>query len=829
MKLPLNLAKEFTKLPANVKTTVEILASRVGEVESYSDISKKYENIVIAVIKEKQDHPDADKLAIYKISTGKGEEIQVVAGDKTLEINDKVAYIKPKGIVPSTYNTDKPFTISTIEMRGITSHGMMCSEKELNIGSNHKTVLKLAPSAPVGEDFATYYELNDTVVDIENKALTNRGDLFGIIGLARELSGTQGIPFISPDWYLEPQINLEPAETCLNFDVDNQAEPLCSRYCAIAISNIQVKDSPIWLKSALLKSDIKPINNIVDITNYLMILTGQPIHAFDFDKVVKHDTKQADMGHIVIRTAIAGESIHALDGNIYELNDRNLVIANSQHPIGIAGIIGGVDTQIDKNTKNIILESANFDRYNLRRSSMELGIITEASTRYTRSQSPYHCLPVLSHATELITELCNGQISSTLVDSYPLKEEINQISIDINKLNTKLGFNLNQEELIKLLENIEYKHTSSKNKYITFQIPLFRQDIEIEEDVYEDVARIYGYEKITPVLPEKTITATSLPKMTSLKSNIRDILSNSGCNELLTYNFVSMDLLKKANQDPNICLKLRNPLSKDLELMRPSVLASLLDKTLLNTQEGINTFGIYELGLSHQKDNLDKEELPLEQWKLSFVFSDNTNTLSGNPFFQSKRYLEKVLHKVNIQNLSYELATDIDYNSTPIWVKTLLNSFESNSSAIVSTVVGKTKVILGIVGEINNEVKHNLSLNDFTCAFEINLESVLQAQLSTNKYLESSKFPYITQDICFVTPTKVTYAELLLLVKKTIKKKNIQSNIECIDIYRKEGSDTRNITLRISITNTTKTLQDKDYQMIREKIKKKVTQIDISM
>ncbi|MCD4811673.1 phenylalanine--tRNA ligase subunit beta [bacterium] len=829
MKLPLNIAKQYTKLPKEVKTTVEILASRVGEVESYSNISEKYKNVVIATIKQKSDHPDADKLAIYQISVDNDKNIQVVAGDKTLEVGDKVAYIKPKGIVPSTYNTEKPFTIDSVEMKGVTSNGMMCSEKELNIGPNHEKVLKLPQDAPIGENFSDYYELNDTVVEIENKALTNRGDLFGIIGLARELAGSQGLQFTSPNWYKETQIELQPSETCLNFDIDNQAKALCPRYCAIAMSNIQVEDSPTWLKSALLRSDIKPINNIVDITNYLMILTGQPVHAFDFDKVMKHDTKQADMGHIVIRTAKTGEKIHALDGNIYELNDRNLVIANSQHPIAIAGITGGIDTQIDKNTTNIILESANFDRYNLRHSSMELGIITEASTRYTKSQSPSMCLPILSHAVELITELCNGQISSTLMDSYPVKEEVDQISINIDKLNTKLGLNLNSEELIKLLENIEYKNTDSKDKYITFQIPVFRQDIEIEEDIYEDVARIYGYEKIIPVLPEKAITATSLPKMMTLKNNIRNILSNSGCNELLTYNFVSMDLLKKTNQDPNICLKLKNPLSKELELMRPSILISLLEKTLLNTQEGINSFGIFELGLSHQKDNLDKEELPLEEWKLSFIFSDNTDKLSGSPFFQSKRYLEQVLHKIDIKNLSYELATDIDYNSTPVWVKTLLNSFESNSSAVVSTVVGKTKVVLGIVGEINNEVKHNLSLNDYSCAFEINLESVLQVKSHSKKYVESSKFPYITQDICFVTPTKVTYAELLLTVKKAIEKENIQSNIECIDIYMKEGNDTRNITLRISITNTTKTLKDKDYQKIRERISKKIAKIDISM
>ncbi|HCC67728.1 TPA: phenylalanine--tRNA ligase subunit beta [Patescibacteria group bacterium] len=829
MKLPLNIAQQFTQLPKNIEDVVRILASRVGEVESYSSLSKKYENIVIATIEKKKEHPDAEKLDIYQISIGDKNLIEVVAGDKTLEIGNKVAYIKPKGIVPSTFDTSKPFVISSIKMRGVMSNGMMCSEKELDIGSDHKHVLKLPQDAPVGENFANYYELNDTVIELENKALTNRGDLFGILGLAREISGAQGIKFDSPDWYKKAQIKLEPSEVCLNFDVDNQAESLCQRYCAIAMSGVKITESPIWLKSALIKSDIKPINNLVDITNYIMILTGQPIHAFDFDKVMKYDTTQADMGHIVIRTAKEKEKIHTLDGNIYNLSNKNLIIANSQHPIAIAGMIGGVDTQIDENTKNIILESANFDRYNLRRSSMELGIITESSTRFTRSRSPDMCLPILSHTVELITELCNGQIASTLIDLYPLKRNKKQITININKLNMKLGLNITSEELIKLLENIEYKHTGLKDKYITFEVPSFRQDLEIEEDVYEDVVRIYGYEKITPILPQKPINASSLPKMILLKREIREILSNSGCNELLTYNFVSMNLLKDVNQDPNICLKLKNPLSKDLELMRPSILVSLLDKATVNIQEGINSFGIFELGISHQKDNLNEEKLPLEEWKLGFVFSDSTNSLQGSPYYQAKRYLEKILNTVNIKNLNYELVVDIDYESTPIWVKVLLDTFESNSSAIVSTVIGKTKVILGVIGEINNQVKQTLSLNDFTTAFEINLESILQTKSNVKKCLKTSKFPYITQDICFVVPDKVMYAELLHIINKAINKKNIQSNIKCIDIFKKEGSTTRNITVKISLTDTTKTLKDKDYQKIREKISKRVAKIDISM
>jgi phenylalanyl-tRNA synthetase beta chain len=828
MKLPISLTKKYTELPNDIEEIIDMLSNKVGEVEEYQDLNKKYENIVIAEIVDKRDHPDADKLGVYKINIGEEEQIQVLAGDKNLEIEDKVAYIKPGGIVPSTYDTE-PFTIESRKMRGLMSNGMMCSEKELDIGPNNDRVLVLSKDAPVGQSFSDYYGLNDTVIDIENKALTNRGDLFGIIGLARELSGAQGLQFESPKWYKNPQKDLTPDEVCLNLDVDNRAEALCPRYCAIAMTNIEIEESPIWLKSILLKSDIKPINNVVDITNYLMILTGQPLHAFDFDKVIKTDTDQADMAHIVIRTGKDGESIHALDGNIYELSDRHLVIANSENPIAIAGIIGGTDTEIDESTRNIIIESANFDRYSLRKTSMEFGIVTDASTRFTRAQSPDKALPIISKAVEMIEELANGEIASTVQDSYPIVQEEKILTIDSDKLKERLGVGISNEEIINILKNIEYENITQKDKYITVKVPSFRLDIEIEEDIYEDIVRIYGYEKINPQLPTKPLNATSKPKMMKLKEEIRNILSNLGSNELISYSFTNQKVLESVNQDVNNCFKIKNPLSKDLEFMRPSIILTLLEKCQLNTQQGIDTFSIFEMGISHQKDLLDNKELPLEEWKLAFLFTDLQERIDGNPFYQSKRYLKKLLKKLNLNSLEYTLLADIDYDSLPKWIKTVVPTFSQNSSAIVSTKIGDTKVDLGIVGEISNSVKQNLSLNQFTSGFEINLEDLLKSQNTFKHNSTESKYPYLTQDISFTVPQKITYKELLKKVETSLEKKDLRSEIKCIDIYEKEKQEERKITLRISISNIKKTLNEKDMKEIRKKIEKNVKKLNISM
>jgi phenylalanyl-tRNA synthetase beta chain len=242
-------------------------------------------------------------------------------------------------------------------MRGIASNGMLCSQKELNIGPDDTHVLVLEEDAPVGVPFAQYYQFDDVVVDIENKALTNRGDLFGILGLAREISAAQNIPFKSPEWYLKTPSDIDVTET-LPIKVDNQMQNLCPRYTCVAIKNIQIKESPVWMKSVLLKSGIKPINNVVDITNYLSVITAQPLHAFDYDKLVENDLTKDGTAHITIRVAKNGERIHTLEGNIVELSEDNLVIADSTNPIAIAGVIGSIDTQVDNNTKNIIIESA---------------------------------------------------------------------------------------------------------------------------------------------------------------------------------------------------------------------------------------------------------------------------------------------------------------------------------------------------------------------------------------------------------------------------------------------------------------------------------------
>lgn len=816
MKLPVKIIEEYSELSLNIEDIEEILSSRVGEIEHIQNWSNIYKGIYIAQIVQKMDHPDAEKLGIYKITLNQNENIQVVAGDKTLEVGDKVAYIKPGNIVPSTYNTTDEFTIKSVKMRGILSDGMLCSEKELNIGINHTKVLKLDKDAPVGEDFAMYFNLDDIVLDIENKALTNRGDLFGILGLVREISAAKGVPFTSPQWYKEG-VKIEEKDDIL-LTIENNATTLCPRYSGVVMDSIKVEESPIWLKSLLIKSDIKPINNVVDITNYISILTGQPLHAFDFDKVINKDPNGSKGAKIVIRMAKDQESVHTLDGNLVELNTSVLVIADSTNPIAIAGVIGGEDTQIDSNTKRIIIECANFDRFSIRKTSMSLGILTDAVTRFTKALDPNKCLPILQYTITLIENLAYGRVASRIVDIYPNRYEQKIISISIPKLNAHLGIDLTKDTVSTILTNMEYEIIGDKDtkEYLTVRVPSFRMDINIPEDIHEDIGRIYGYMNIKSVLPLRESSAVKKNKVVELKSRIRGVLSNLGANEIITYNFVGKRLIEKANQDLNLAYHIKNALSPDLEFMRTSLLISSLGKAQENIQRNINTFCIYEFNIAHQKKEIDKFGVPKEQWNMSLLFTTKDDLFDGNPYYQVKRYLTKLFGRLNIQDIEYTLLSNSSERDLPVWITNLIPIFNQRATALIIY----EKDVIGIIGDFKDSIKTNFKLPIYTAGLEINIEKLIKIE-KTKRVKESSKYPPVFQDISFIVDNSVEYKDIEKIVFNEIEGRDSQGSVECLDIYAKNDKQ-KSITVRISIENLKKTLSSKDSERIVKKIVEKV-------
>ncbi len=819
MKLPLKSIEEYTGLSLELEDIKNILSSRIGEIENIENWADAYKGVYVAQITKKMNHPDADKLAIYKISIDQQDTIQVVAGDRSLEIGDRAAYIQPGNIVPSTYGTSEEFVIKPVKMRGVLSDGMLCSERELNLGSDHTRVMRLSNDAVIGQSFAMYFNLDDTVVDIENKALTNRGDLFGILGLAREISATKGIAFNSPEWYKNGTQIRESDDILL--EIENSATSICPRYIGVVMDDITISESPIWLKSILIKSGIRPINNVVDITNYISILVGQPLHAFDYDKLVNGDPNGSKGAKIVIRMAKDGEKIHTLDGNLVELNSSVLVIADSTNPIAIAGVIGGTDTEIDINTKRIVIECANFDRFNIRKTSMSLGIFTDAVTRFTKALDPNKCLPIIQYTATLIEELSNGRIASRVVDIYPSKYEPKIVSVSIPKLNTHLGIDISKETISTILTNMEYEIVgdTDSDEYLTVKTPSFRMDISIPEDIHEDIVRIYGYENIHPILPLRYANAANKNRMIELKSRIRKILTNSGANEIETYSFISGKLMEKCNQDINMAYHIKNALSPDLEFMRTSLLSSALVKAQENVQRNINTLCMYEFNIAHQKGDLDKFGVPREQWNMSLIFTTKENIIDGNPYYEVKRYLTKVFDGINIEDIEYKLLNNSSQRDLPLWILNLIPMFNDRGAALIV----HNDTIIGIMGDFKKDIKDTFKLPTYSAGLEIDLEKLLKSE-SIKKFRESSKYPAVVQDITFVVNRDIEYKEIEHIILNEIDTKDRKVSIECLDIYARDDIK-KSITVRVSIEHMNRTLNKKDVEKIIQKLTDRINKI----
>jgi len=819
MKISVNLLKQLGKIQQTNEEIVKGIKEHIGEVESYQDLSDDYSDIIVAEIKEKKDHPNADKLGVYQLNIGEEKLIQVLAGDKTLTVGDKVAYLKPGAKVPYTiYTEEKPFIIQSRDMRGLISDGMMGSEKELNLGNDHTIVMRLPDDAPVGKSFAEYYELDDFIIDIENKALTNRGDLFGILGLARELTVIFGKPFITPTWYTDYTKNLKEEQSCLGLNIVNDAEALCPRYTAIAMDNIVVEESPLWLKSALIKFGYKPINNIVDVTNYISQLSGQPLHAFDYDKVISNDPSKSKAANITIRMAREGESILGLDGKVHELNDRVMVISDSTNPIAIAGIMGGSETEVDNNTQRIIIECANFDKTSIRKTSMLLGLTTEAGTKFKHALDPNQCIPVLKETVRMVKELTKATIASDIVDIYPTVTESSEITLSLSRLNAHLGLDLQKETIVQILTNLEYKIVKEDEDLLTVLVPNWRKDVAIREDIHEDIGRIYGYNNVEPILPLRNLVPAKDNSIFALKKKIRQILADSGANETDTYSFIDIPTLEKANLDANKAYKLKNALAPELSLMRTSIIPSLLLKAQMNLQEGYDKFILFEMNIPHIQGYVDENKLPKEDWHLASILT-SIEKRDDSAYYIAKRYVEKVLNTLTIQDIEYTLLSDYSEEKLSEDFKNSIYMFDRNSSAVIAI----NKIVVGIVGELDNKVKMNFKLPKYTSAFDININVLNTIETMNKTYIEMPKYPESTVDLCVEIGDEIRYKDLCDAIYKEINNDDIKGIVSCLDIYKAdEKSVTKRITFGVAIRNFNKTLNDKDIKAITTRIVKKL-------
>lgn len=490
MKVSLNWVREFTKADLTVDAMVAKIGAQIGAVEEVIDVGKKYQGIIVAKVVECVKHPGADKLQVCKIDDGRAAKrvdrdakgyVQVICGAPNVREGLLVAWLPPGVTVPSSVDKE-PFVLEAREIRGQVSNGMLASSHELAISDDHSGIVELdRGDAKPGADFAATYHLDDYVVDIENKMFTHRPDLFGILGVAREIAGIQGQPFTSPKWYVEfKKSELMPDPRSLKVTVKNDVPKLVPRFMALPLSIAHNGPSPFWLQTYLNRVGLRPINTAVDVTNYMMYLTGQPMHAYDADKLPL-------AGNLGARMSKKGDKLKLLNGKDLELNDDStILITSGDTPVGVAGIMGGAGTETDEDTSNIILEVASFDMYTIRRSAMEYGLFTDASTRFTKGQSHLQNDRVLHKAVQLLRQFADAAVIGDVVDTGKSLPEPATVRVTPSFINDRLGLNLTVKRITDLLENVEFK-VMSIGKQLAVKPPFWRTDIEIAEDIVEEV------------------------------------------------------------------------------------------------------------------------------------------------------------------------------------------------------------------------------------------------------------------------------------------------------------------------------------------------------
>ena len=825
MKVSLNLIKQLInfELPP-VDELVARVNQQLGGVEEVIDLNAKYGGARIVRVVECANHPDADRLSVTKIDDGgvvadvprdENGLVQVVCGAPNVHANMWAIWLPPKSTVPVSFDDDEPFVLDARPLRGVLSQGMLAAADELAIGTDHEGIVEIrerdVPAGvelTAGASFAETFGLDDYVLDIENKMFTHRPDCFGQLGVAREIAGIFHQQFTSPDWYKSVQ-QFTSAEG-LDLTVTNDAPELVPRFMAVAFRDVTVQPSPLWLQCQLVAMGGKPINNIVDATNYIMLMTAQPTHAYDYDKL--RGSK------LEARMARNGEKVSLLNGKEYELTSDDIVIADGEGAIGLAGIMGGTDTEVSSDTKNIVLECANFDMYALRRTAMRHGIFTDALTRFNKGQSPLQNAAVLKQLMGMVGGVQASQVFDLKqfddwLDDY-FNGKYTPANIDINSkfINERLGLDLSGDDICDLLNNVEIQSHGPEEElgYICIQSPFWRTDLELPEDIVEEVGRLYGFDKLPRQLPMRSIKPAPRNPRRQLKQAIRQSLSRAGANEVLTYSFVHERVLKNAEQDPSRAYRLSNALSPDLQYYRTSVLPSLLDKVHANIKAGHDEFMLFEIGKIHDKElPLTDENLPSEQTFVDGVYASK-KPRAGAPFYKARKLVDRLLAYINVEADFVKIAESGADVPAP---------FDGQRSAWI---VAKNGDKLGIVGELSQAVRRNFKLPDYTAAFSLDIEK-LQANLAENRehnYRPLSRYPSTTRDISLKMQSAVDYVSVYACAEEVAKKhRELQISITPIAIYQpKEDDSTKTVTLSVKFTSAERTLTDKDTAPIIEEI-----------
>lgn len=820
MIISVNWLKKFVDIDISVEELATQIGERLVEIESVEYIGAKYKDVLIVKVAEASDVEGSDHLHLTKIDDGgkaQGVErdengyVQVVCGAPNVRAGMLAAWLPPQSTVPETYGDAKPFVLGARELKGYISNGMLASPKELDLYDSHEGILEVDKDAVPGTSFAEVYELDDYLLDIENKSLTHRPDAFGVIGFAREVAGIQGKKFTTPEWLtnLAPEFASDDSVEVPTVIIDDPE--LSDRFQAIVLTDAsEAASSPVQIQTYLSRSGIRPINAIVDVTNYMMLLAGRPLHAFDYDKFLKVAGGKAE---VHVRAARKGETLKLLDGKVLELDPEDIVVAAGDTAASLAGAMGGADTEIDSSTTRILLECATFNLYKLRNMQMRHGVFTEAITRLTKGLPGALGAPVLAESVRMMAELAGAKVASQPGEDYPGKHDPVVVEVSITRINEVLGTQFAAEDVKELLENVEFS-VNVQDLTASVTVPYWRNDIHIPEDIIEEVGRLSGFDTINLTLPSRDFTAVRPDSFDVLRAQLRQNLVRMGANEVLTYSFVHGDLMKKAGQNPEQAYRIVNSISPDLQYYRQSLTPSLLAAVHPNIKAGYDHFAVFELNKFHTKlHDLTEENVPKELDGLAFVIA-NRKTEGGAAFYEAKRYLEQIAVMAGLEFTYEPLEAD---NSYPV-----TQPFEPKRSARVSDL--RTGERIGVIGEFKNSVKKAFKLPDHTAGFEIAPRGIWKAMQDLGfAYQPLSKYPGTERDVCFQVKQDTTYQQVVSAAQEGLQDVALLTTIEPLDLYKPEAGDTKNVTIRVKLGSYDKTLTGDDVDAVIGKMIEHVT------
>lgn len=763
------------------------------KVENFTAFDKNLDKIVVGQIESVEKHPDADKLVICQVNVG-SETVQIVTGAPNIPVGSsgqKVPVVLDGGRVAGGHDggtlPEDGIKIKKGKLRGVESFGMMCAIEEL--GSSREFypdapengIYILGDDAQVGEDAVHYLGLDDTVFEYE--ITNNRVDCYSIIGIAREAAATFRKPFTPP--VVTETGNAEDINDYVKVDVE--ATDLCSRYTARLVKNIKLAPSPKWMQRRLASAGIRPINNIVDITNYVMEEYGQPMHAYDYDTLAG--------GKIVVRRAKDGEKFMTLDGQERTLDSDMLMICDGEKAVGLAGIMGGENSKITDDVKTMLFEAATFDGTNIRKATKRLGLRTDASGKFEKGLDPENALAAMNRACQLIEELGAGEIVGGVVDVYPNKKERVRVPFEPERINALLGTNVSVEEMLGYFKMLELDYDEAKQELI---IPTFRQDLLRTADIAEEVARFFGYANIPTTLPHGASTMGKI----SFKQRVEDVAGEiaqfCGFSQAMTYSFESPKVFDKlklaADAEERKTVVISNPLGEDFSIMRTLPLNGMLNSLAINYNRRNKDVKLYELAKVYVP--VEGEDLPDERVQFTLGF------YGDGDFFTMKGVVEEFLEKIG-------MSARPEYD--PEAGKTFLHPGRQAEILYKDTVIG-------YLGEVHPDVADTYGLGERTYIAVLDLPEILPFASFDRKYEGIAKFPAVTRDISMVMPKTVLVGEVEKIIEKRGGKLLEKYNL--FDIYEgaqiKEGF--KSVAYTISFRAKDRTLEDKDIQPIMEKI-----------